>query len=109
MRVFLLTLGTRGDFELFLMLAAALRQRHTVVVGTSPFYCARVRDAGLAWVPVGHGSRDEMIAVLQSLTSLRGNDRTEQFNARWVQPQLRSGMPLILGAAATADYFVSNV
>jgi UDP:flavonoid glycosyltransferase YjiC (YdhE family) len=110
MRVFVLTIGTRGDFELFLTLAAALRRHgHTVVVGTSPFYCARVRDAGLAWAPVGHGTRDEMLAVLRSLAPLRGNDRTEQFNVRWVKEQMRSGMPLILHTANAAEYFVSNV
>lgn len=108
-RIFVVTIGTRGDFELFLTLASALHRRgHAVVVGTSPFYGARVLDAGLSYRAIGSGSRDEMLAVLRSLAPLRGDARTAEFNARWVQPQLSSGLPELTLTAVGSEYFVSN-
>jgi hypothetical protein len=54
MRVFLLTLGTRGDFELFFSLGCELRRRgHSVLLGSSSFYAERVAAAGLTWAPMG--------------------------------------------------------
>ena len=52
MRVFLLTLGTRGDFELFFSLGCELRRRgHSVLLGSSHFYADRVEAAlPRAWV-----------------------------------------------------------
>src|SRR5262249_36894403 len=68
MRVFMLTLGTQGDFELFRILGRELRGRgHRVVLGTSECYAARTREAGLEWERVGAGTWEELHAVLQSL------------------------------------------
>jgi UDP:flavonoid glycosyltransferase YjiC (YdhE family) len=58
---------------------------------------------------VGAGSRDDLLAVLGALASVQGEDRTTEFNARWIQPQLRAGLPMVLDTARGADYVVSNV
>ncbi len=54
MRIFILTLGTRGDFELFCTLGRDLRRRgHHVVLGTSGFYAQATEAAGLEWTAIG--------------------------------------------------------
>jgi hypothetical protein len=92
--VFILSLGTRGDVELFVMLGRALRRRgHRVVLGTSPFYAATVRDAGLGFTAIGHGAREELLTVLRSLASVSGGaERTRAFYRGWRQPQLAAAM-----------------
>lgn len=111
MRVFILTLGTRGDFELFLMLGRELRQRgHEVILGTSVFYSAKTREAGIDWTPIGNGSQAEMVSVLQSLSPVwDGTKRTHLYYARWLRPQLTTARDRITTIAAGADYFISNL
>ena len=111
MRVFILTLGTRGDFQLFLTLGCALRRRgHQVILGASPFFSPRVRQAQLGWVPIGTGSLEGLVSILQSLASEPdAAKRTHRFYARWLQPQLSMSMSQITGAGARADYFISNL
>ena len=71
MQIFMMTLGTRGDLELFLMLGRELHQRgHRITLGTSSFYSTRVHDAGLDWAQVGNGTQDELIAILRSQASV---------------------------------------
>lgn len=111
MRVFILTLGTRGDFQLFLTLGRALRRRgHEVILGASPFFSPSVRQAQLGWVPIGTGSLEGLVSILQSLASEPdAAKRTHRFYARWLQPQLSMSMSQITGAGARADYFISNL
>jgi UDP:flavonoid glycosyltransferase YjiC (YdhE family) len=111
MRVFILTLGTRGDFELFLTLAQALTARgHHVLLGTSPFYAQKTRDAGVEWRQIGAGSQQEMVAILRSLAAVSDrNNRTYQYYTRWLRPQLAMAKDAITSVGAEADYFISNL
>src|SRR5262245_10316302 len=111
MRVFILTLGTRGDFEQFLALGLELRGRgHDVVLGTSGFYATQVREVGIDCVQVGQGTQDELLAILRSLAEVR--DKTERarlYARRWLRPQLAPFVERIDSFAAGVDYFVSNL
>jgi UDP:flavonoid glycosyltransferase YjiC (YdhE family) len=111
MHVFILTIGTRGDFELFLILARALRNRgHRVVMGTSGFFSEQARAAGMEWVPIGNGSFEEITAVLKSLSSVENSaERTLLFFKRWLQPQLSKSMHQITAVGEGSDYFISNL
>jgi len=111
MRVFILTLGTRGDFQLFLTLGRALRRRgHQVILGSSPCFSGNVRQAQIGWAPIGNGSLDEVVSILQSLASEPDPaKRTYRFYTRWLQPQLSMAMSQITSLGAGADYFISNL
>jgi UDP:flavonoid glycosyltransferase YjiC (YdhE family) len=111
MRIYVLTLGTRGDFELFRMLGAELQRRgHRVTVGTSSFHADALREAGLEWDPVGTGTFDDLHAVLRSLAPIADlRERTIHYVRRWLQPQLDSGLPGMLEVAGRRDYFISNL
>ncbi len=111
MKVFILTLGTRGDFELFLALGRALfRRGHHVVLGTSPFYAERTRAAGIEWVQMGTGTQEEIISVLKSLSSVRDRTRrTYLYYTRWLRPQLSMALHRITSLGAETDYFISNL
>jgi UDP:flavonoid glycosyltransferase YjiC (YdhE family) len=111
MRVFVLALGTRGDFELFLTLARALARRgHQVVLGTSPFYAQTAHAAGIATADIGSGTLAELLSVLRSLAPIAdGVDRTRRFVSGWLRPQLAAGRARIADLSTTADYFVSNL
>jgi len=111
MHVFIVTIGTRGDLELFLMLGRALRQRrHQVVLGTSPFYLHWVRQAGLEGIPLGDGTLEQLLKLLYALAPV--SDRTQRtlaFYKFWVQAQVAQAMPQITTIGACTDYFVSNL
>ena len=111
MQVLILVLGTQGDFELFLALASELRRRgHQIVLATSAFYSARVRDAGLKWTQVGNGTWTDLVSVLHSLSSVTDKTkRTYLYYKKWLQPQLSMSMDRITPLASGADYFISNL
>ena len=111
MHIFILTLGTRGDFELFLTLGRSLRKRgHHVVLGTSEFYAAKTQEAGIEWAPMGKGSWDETVALLRSLAAVHNRTkRTHLFFKQWLQPQLSASMNRITSIGAGTDYFISNL
>jgi len=111
MRIFILTLGTRGDFELFLMLGRELRRRgHHLVMGTSEFYAPRTREAGIEWARIGNSSQEEMVSILRSLSPVQDRtQRTYLYYARWLRPQLSISRNQITSIAAGTDYFISNL
>jgi len=111
MRVFLLTLGTRGDFELFFSLGCELRRRgHSVLLGSSRFYADRVMAAGLTWAQMGDGSHENLLTLLRSLSSVRDKvQRVRQVTERWLRPQLAAAQTQISKAGMLSDYFVSNL
>jgi UDP:flavonoid glycosyltransferase YjiC (YdhE family) len=111
MRIFILTIGSRGDFELFLMLARALRDRgHPVTLGTPGFYADQVRQAGLHWVQIGNSTRAEMVAALQSVAPEADLvQRVRLYAQRWLEPQLRTSFMQIHALATGSDYFISNL
>ena len=111
MRVFVLTLGTRGDFELFLALGRALvRDGHEVVLGSSPCFAERARLGGLEPAPLGSGQQHEMVSILRSLAELPDPvERTRAYAVRWLRPQLAEARGAIAAHAGRADYFVSNL
>ena len=111
MRVFLLTLGTRGDFELFFSLGCELRRRgHSVLLGSSRFYADRVMAAGLTWAQMGDGSHEDLLTLLRSLSSVEDKvQRVRQVTDRWLRPQLAAAQTQISKAGMLSDYFVSNL
>ncbi len=111
MRFFILTIGSRGDFELFLILARELRDRgHQVTLGSPGFYGDRVRQLGLPWVQVGNSTRADMIAALRSVAPEADPvRRVRLYFERWLEPQLRISMMPIHALATASDYFISNL
>jgi UDP:flavonoid glycosyltransferase YjiC (YdhE family) len=111
MHVFILALGTRGDVELFLVLARELAARgHQTTLGTSGFHAALVREAGIEWSEIGRGTHVDLLAVLRSLASLRDKkERTVAYYRRWLQPQVSAALEQVPTLAARADYFLSNL
>lgn len=111
MHIFILTLGTRGDLELFLMLGRELGSRgHRVVLGTSEFYSARVREARVEWAQIGDGTQDQLVSILQSLSPIQDKTRrTYLYYQRWLRPQLSMAMGHITSLGAGTDYFISNL
>jgi len=111
MRVFIVTLGTRGDFELFAALGRELRRRgHDVVLGAAPFQEAAARTGGLDWVAIGGGERGHMIELLRSLAPESDRaERTRRFASLWLRPQLEAGRAQMAATAQRCDYFISNL
>lgn len=111
MRVFIVTLGTRGDFELFAALGRELRGRgYEVVLGAAPFYEAAARAGGLDWAPIGAGDQPTMLALLRSLASEPDPaQRTRRFASSWLRPQLEAGRARMAATAQHCDYFISNL
>lgn len=111
MRIFILVLGTRGDFEPFWRLAHTLRRRgHQVTIGTSGFHLQA--DPFVDWVRIGNGSREELTALLASMGGADGvprGARAALMRERWIAPQLEGGVDAIVANAAAHDYCVTNL
>jgi UDP:flavonoid glycosyltransferase YjiC (YdhE family) len=110
-RVFLLVMGTRGDFEIFLPLACALRERgHDVLLASSGFYAERAAELEVPFAAVGPGRREELVTLLRSLADLPGHrERAEGYFRRWVRPQLGASLPAIRSEVGRADYVIGNL
>jgi UDP:flavonoid glycosyltransferase YjiC (YdhE family) len=111
MNVYILTLGTRGDFELFLTLGRALARRgHGVTLATSPFHLDRVRVAGLAPAAIGDDNERKLASILRSLASEPDRRaRTLAYYQNWLRPQLEPNLAAMAQSAGTHDYFISNL
>jgi sterol 3beta-glucosyltransferase len=111
MRVFVLTLGTRGDLEIFLALARALARRgHAVELACSGFHRERVAEAGIDCVPLGDAGPERLASLLRSFESEPdGLRRTRRFYDEWLAPELAAAQQVIGRRAGAADYFVSNL
>jgi UDP:flavonoid glycosyltransferase YjiC (YdhE family) len=111
MRVCIVAIGTRGDFELFLFLGQELRARgHQVVMGSSPFNERYVRASGIDWMPVGTGTHAEALAVLRGMGAIPDRSlRVWEYVSRWIQPQINMALDQIQAAAEQSDYFINNL
>ena len=109
MRIFVLTLGSRGDFEPFWALAQALSARgHEVTLGTSAFH--RQADPGLRWVSVGDSTQADLDRALQAMAAEPDPTlRVRQYAAQWLLPQLAAGDAVIAAEVERADYVVNNL
>jgi len=111
MRVLVLTLGTRGDLELFLALARELCSRgHEVVLASSGFYADAVSAAGVEFTAVGSGTRDELLTVLRGMSAISDRaERTRLYARQWLRPQFHAGRAQLGALGTSSDYFVSNI
>ncbi len=111
MRALILTLGTRGDLELFLILGQALAVRgHEVTVASSEFNADAVARHGLHFQAVGSGTRDDLVLALRragETTDLV--ERTRRFYEGWLRPQLGHALQRIGPLATASDVFISNL
>lgn len=109
MRIFILTLGTRGDFEPFWALGRALIARgHSVTIGTSLFHFQN--DPSIKWVSIGNSTRAEFVAFLRSLAAEPDRfKRTMAFGKHWAMPQVAFSMKTIASLADQHDYFMGNL
>lgn len=109
MRVFILTLGTRGDFEPFWALGRALAARgHAVTLGTSSFHVQD--DRAVKWVTIGQGTLAEFKRFLASLGSQPDrNSRSLAFGRQWAMPQVYQSEQVVTSVAAEHDYFICNM
>lgn len=111
MRFLVLTLGTRGDLELFRTLALALQARgHQATIATSPFYRAAIEAAGLDYLPVGDSSLEDAVGALRSAGASDDLvERTRRFYESWLRPQLGQALAALSRVAARYDAFISNL
>lgn len=108
MRFAVLTMGSRGDVEPFLALAAGLRRRgHTVVVATHAEFAELVTTAGAEFAELGGNPRE-------ALSSAAGRRMLETRNplllssriGALVGPALDAALPAAQAACAGADAVV---
>lgn len=111
MRIFIMTMGTRGDLELFLTLGRALQARgHQVLLGAPPLFRTRVDAAALGFTPLGTGTHEEHLAVLRGLTGFADPlQRVREYARRWLLPQLEMSWNEIQYLANRAEYFINNL
>ncbi|HUE15993.1 MAG TPA: glycosyltransferase [Planctomycetaceae bacterium] len=110
MQVFILSLGTRGDVELFLTLGRELARRgHRVRFAAAALYEARIRDSGLLAVPLGGGTLEQLQTLLSSLSTVPQRERPRLFFERWVEPQLPLALHQIHRLTAEIDFFICNM
>jgi UDP:flavonoid glycosyltransferase YjiC (YdhE family) len=111
MRFLILTLGTRGDLELFLTLGLALRERgHQVTIASSPFNAVAIERLGIQFLPVGDS--DYATAVTALRAAGESDDlvvRTRRFYELWLRPQLNQSLVAISRVAAEFNAFISNL
>ena len=109
MRIFILTLGTRGDFEPFWALGRSLHARgHHVTIGTSGFHIKN--DPSVNWVRIGNGSQAEFVSFLRSLSQEPDRlSRSLAFGRHWAMPQVAFSMQTIATLASQHDYFMGNM
>ena len=109
MRIFILTLGTRGDLEPFWAMGRSLQARgHAVTIGTSEFHIKK--DPSVTWVNIGNSTQAEFIAFLRSLAAEPDRlERTMAFGRRWAMPQVAFSMKTIASLAMQHDYFMGNL
>ncbi len=110
MKTLIFSLGTRGDFEVFALLARALAERgHRVTLAGSPFYEPLVPQ-GAAWLPIGSGTQAELVSVIRSLADIDDKrERVRAYAERWVRPQLAASSAALKQAALETDYFINNL
>lgn len=111
MRVFIVTVGTRGDFELFLFLGQELRARgHQVILGSSPFNERYVRASGIDWTPIGNGTHAEVLAIMRGMSAIPDRTlRVWEYVSKWIQPQITMSLDTIQAFAEQSDYFINNL
>lgn len=111
MNIFILTLGTRGDLELFLTLGREMNRRgHRIIFGTSQFYSNRVLESGLNWKQIGYGTKEDILSALRSLSTINNTTaRTRMYYKKWLEPEIARATRQINTARAEADYFISNL
>lgn len=107
----ILALGTRGDLELFLLLARTLQDRgHDVQMVTSGFHTRRVVDGGIECFPVGSSSIENLNTLLAGLVSEADlRTRTRKYVERFLRRELAAARQTLEHLTATSDYFVSNL
>jgi UDP:flavonoid glycosyltransferase YjiC (YdhE family) len=110
MQIFILSIGTRGDVELFLILGRELARRgHLVRFGAAAFYEGRIRQAGLTAVPFGQGTFEQLQTVVRSLSAAPYERRAPQFFDRWIKPQLSPALKRIGPMLGEIDFFICNL
>ncbi len=111
MNIFMVTLGTRGDLEPFAILGTELRERgHRVIIGTSTFYEAAVRKAGMEWTQVGTGTYEQLLALLDEFNQIPDRQaRIDHYAAKWLMPQFLMSEVHVRNQAEAADFFVNNL
>jgi len=111
MRILILTLGTRGDLELFLLLARTMQARgHSVHVITSAFHSQRVLANGIECSPIGSVSQSGLDTYLSKLGAEPDLlKRTRNYVESFLRPELAAADQALRTMAATSDYFVSNL
>lgn len=111
MRVLILSLGTRGDVEVFLTLAGELLRRgNEVTVAASPFYEPPAGRLPASWLPIGAGTQAELTAIIRSLADIDDKrQRVRRYAEAWIRPQLAAGQDSLKAAIHRCDYFINNL
>jgi len=105
MRIVILTLGTRGDFELFLLLASALAARgHQPHLITSHFHAPRAAAANIESTPIGSRDPDALNQLLTELAAIPDlTKRTRAYVEKFLRPELAAARPVLELLSQSAD------
>jgi UDP:flavonoid glycosyltransferase YjiC (YdhE family) len=111
MKILLLALGTRGDFEVMRMLAEIVASRgHEVVLASSPFFEPLTRNSPVRFQSVGEGTQEALRTILHELREEPDKvRRTHRYYRLWLEPQLAKFNQQIGGLVSKSDYFVNNL
>ncbi len=111
MRFLILTLGTRGDLELFLSLAEALAARgHAVTLASSALHADRVAESGLAFAEVGTSTLADATAGLRAAGGTSDLvERTRRVFTGWLQAELQTALQNVGPLVSAHDGFISNL
>jgi UDP:flavonoid glycosyltransferase YjiC (YdhE family) len=107
-RVAVLAMGSRGDVEPFLALAAGLRRRgHTVVVATHAEFAALVTGAGVEFAELGGNPREALSSPQgQRMLATRNPLLLSARIGALVGPALDAALPAAQAACTGADVVV---
>lgn len=112
MRVYALVIGTRGDLEVCRSVCNQLAASgHAVTIATHDFYRPLIEapsPSGIDFASISGSGLERLRTTLQALSG-DPMQRTREYFARWVQPELENSMSRVARAVNKADYFLSNL
>jgi UDP:flavonoid glycosyltransferase YjiC (YdhE family) len=111
MNVAILSLGTRGDVEIFMALAGELAGRgHRVRMGVAGYHVDTVRRGGIEACAMHEQDRQGAVQVMRAIGAIADRvARTRAYYQGWLRHEIEAAKTRLPGLLGDADYFVSNL